>query len=157
MQLNLLLKFIDWTKRKLEHNFSDTKKVVYFREKELWWAALGKNIGYEVDGKHRLFERPVLILKKYSKDMCFICTLTTQIKNPLPWYQILVKTGKEYSAINISQGRTIARERLLRKISVITEKEFNCLSEKFVHQFEIKKRLAERDAELPAEAGCQIH
>jgi mRNA interferase MazF len=127
--------FIDWTKKKIKHHFDKDPRELYFREKEIWWAALGKNIGYEADGKHELFERPVLVLKKYSKDMCFILPLTTQIKNPLPWYQIAVTLEDKISAVNITQGRSISRKRLLRKAGVVHPEVFTAIVKKFISQF----------------------
>jgi hypothetical protein len=35
------------------------KKFFYFREKEIWWACLGANIGFEQNGKNENFERPI--------------------------------------------------------------------------------------------------
>jgi len=93
------------------------------------------NIGYEVDGKHELFERPVLILKKYSKDMCFVLPLTTQIKNPKPWYQVIVKIEEEINAVNISQGRVISSKRLLRKIIVLDTADYNAVINSFIKSF----------------------
>jgi len=126
--------FIEWTKRKIRHH-TEEEKDVYFREKEVWWAALGKNVGYEVDGKHELFERPVLIIKKYSKDMCFVLPFTTKIRKPIPWYQSITKINENPSAVNISQGRTISSNRLLRKEGVIDSDDFNVIIEKFVKHF----------------------
>src|SRR3972149_11433241 len=40
-----------------------------FQEREIWWCSLGCNIGYEQDGKHELFERPVLIVRKFNADL----------------------------------------------------------------------------------------
>ena len=66
--------FVEWTKRKIRHH-AENEKNVYFREKEVWWAALGKNVGFEVDGKHELFERPVLIVKKIFQRYMFCFTV----------------------------------------------------------------------------------
>ncbi len=63
-----LIKFIEWTKLKIRIQISE-EEPVYFREKEIWWASLGVNIGYEQDGKNRNFERPVLVLKKFNKNI----------------------------------------------------------------------------------------
>ena len=38
----------------------------FFHEKEVWWSALGVNIGVEMDGKNENFERPVLVLRKIN-------------------------------------------------------------------------------------------
>ena len=39
-----------------------------FSEREIWWCSIGANIGHEEDGKHRYFERPVIVLRKYNKN-----------------------------------------------------------------------------------------
>ena len=61
--------FGSWTKLKIRLHVSEDEPV-YFREKEIWWASLGANIGYEQDGKNDNFERPVLILKSLIKMFC---------------------------------------------------------------------------------------
>ncbi len=136
MDLNKIKqKFIDWTKLKVRHHIFDNEKEVYFREKEVWWAAIGKNVGYEVDGKQKLFERPVLILKKYNKDLCFILPLTSKVKEPLPWYQHVVIVEEKKSAVNITQGRSIGKERLLRRFGVVERLIFSEIINKFKKQF----------------------
>lgn len=132
----VLQQFVDWTKRKIRHHFDESKtKEIFFREKEIWWTALGKNIGYEMDGKHELFERPVLILKKYTKGMCFILPLTTQIKNPEEWYQYVIDLEGTLSAITLSQGKTISSKRLLRKIMTVDVATYNSVISQFCTQF----------------------
>jgi mRNA interferase MazF len=130
-------KFIDWTKKKVRHHIEEDVDK-YFREKEVWWAAMGKNIGYEIDGKNDLFERPVLILKGYSRDMCFVLPLTSKIKNPTPWYQHVVALENGDSAVIISQGKVLSSKRLLRKHDVIDTEDYNAIVEKFINQFEKK-------------------
>lgn len=88
-----------------------------------------------MDGKHELFERPVLILKKYSKDICFVLPLTSQVKDPPPWYQVVVSLEGKKSAVNITQGRTISKKRLLRKMEVVDAEAFSSIVKKFVGQF----------------------
>lgn len=127
--------FIDWTKNKIRYHLNNVYKTFYFREKEIWWAAMGQNIGFEVNGKHQLFERPVLIIKKYSEDVCFILPLSTKIKNPLPWYQIEVDVDGTPSVANITQGRTISSKRLLRKIVVVDKDVYKNIIKKFTEQF----------------------
>ena len=39
-----------WTQYKILLHHSE-KRVVYFYEREVWWAALGKNVGHEKDNK----------------------------------------------------------------------------------------------------------
>jgi hypothetical protein len=54
------------------NQWNDVKKrtqektiTAYFREREIYWANLGKNIDYEQNGKGKDFMRPLLIFRKY--------------------------------------------------------------------------------------------
>lgn len=130
--------FIEWTKKKIRHHINEEVGKKYFREKEIWWAAVGKNIGFEINGKNDLFERPVLILKVYSKDMCFILPLSSKIKEPVPWYQKVISLENGDSAVIINQGKIISSKRLLRKHDIISTEDYNKLVDAFVDQFEKK-------------------
>jgi hypothetical protein len=54
--------FFGWAKVKA--NLHHKRKINYFNEREVWWCAMGANIGHEQDGKGKLWTRPVLILRK---------------------------------------------------------------------------------------------
>lgn len=146
----ILQQFIDWTKRKIRHHFDESyEKNIFFREKEIWWAALGKNIGYEMDGKHEYFSRPVLVLKKYSGGMCFIVPLTTKVKGiDLP-YQYVFEVNGIKNAANLSQGRAISCRRLLYKIDGVNINVFNEIMEKFIALLINKKDTPERASSFP--------
>ena len=49
-------------KQKLEQQASPS---LYLKVREIWFTKMGKNIGFEEDGKEG-FLRPVLVLKKIS-------------------------------------------------------------------------------------------
>lgn len=123
--------FIEWTKKKIRLHVNDDREL-FFYEREICWAALGKNIGYEMDGKHELFERPVLIIKKYSKHTCFILPLTTRIKPHNPSYQYIFDWNKKQHAVNLSQGRTMSQKRLLRKMGKIDNNLYQKIIDSFV-------------------------
>jgi hypothetical protein len=59
--------FDHWNGIKKATDGADETTRLYFREGEVWWVRLGKNIGCETDGKSREFTRPVIILKKYNQ------------------------------------------------------------------------------------------
>jgi len=128
-------KFIEWTKKKVRHHIIKEVGKRYFREKEVWWAAMGKNIGFEINGKNDLFERPVLILQAYSKETCFILPLSSKIKDPLPWYQKAVSLKNGDSAVIIKQGRILSSKRLLRKHDIVSTEDYNRIIDAFVGQF----------------------
>ncbi|HJV33298.1 MAG TPA: hypothetical protein VJ694_04695, partial [Patescibacteria group bacterium] len=65
-----------WTKRKIQVHLHD--RVLYFEEREIWWSSLGENIGSEDNGKHDIFVRPVIILKKFSRALSLAIPVTTQ-------------------------------------------------------------------------------
>ena len=108
-----------WFILKKEIN-SHTKQSFYVNEGEIWWCAVGVNIGREIDGKNQLLERPVLILKKYPNSCYLVVPLTT---NPRvhPFAFPIILDGKECKAI-ISQIKVVSKERLLRLMVRMSEK-----------------------------------
>lgn len=149
----LLLLFGTWTKRKVRHHIDTTKDNLYFYEGQVWWAALGKNVGFEVDGKNEEFNRPVLILKKYSRYMCFVVPLTTKVKKDLPYYQYKFYVNGRENAANLTQGRTISTKRLLQKEAAISKKKFREIRAAFVELLttEIKKDTPQGGTEPPTD------
>lgn len=130
----IIEQFLNWTKRKIFHHLNEvSEKQVFYREKEIWWTALGQNIGYEINGKNELYERPVLILKKYNADTCFVLPFTTQIKHPVPWYQIFI--SPKLGAVNLTQGRTISSKRLLRRYEMLGGEKYEQILQSFIKQF----------------------
>jgi mRNA interferase MazF len=94
-----------------------------FREREIWWCALGVNIGSEQDGKNQLYERPVLVLKKINKELLLVAPLTSNlVKNE---FNIMTDSTGETSQILLSQIRSISSKRLLRRIGRIKNETFN--------------------------------
>ncbi len=131
-------KIIDWAKKKLRHNQKENQRDLYFHEGQIWWAALGQNIGLEINGKSEEFNRPVLIIRKYNQHACFVLPLTTQIKSPSVWYQVILKEDDAQikRAANISQGRIISTRRLLSKQCSVNAKELKRITRAFKEQFE---------------------
>ena len=104
--------------------------IPYFRIQQIWWCSLGDNIGFEQDGKNSNFERPVLILKKFSKDVLLIVPVTSSDKQGMYYYQFDYK-DKKYSVI-LSQIKLISSKRLLRKIRRIDDEDYKKIKKKFV-------------------------
>lgn len=55
-------KFDEWIE--LEEKLHDINHLRAIHEGEVWWCAMGENIGIEINGKNEVFSRPVLIFKK---------------------------------------------------------------------------------------------
>lgn len=86
-----------------------------YKEGEIWWCSIGKNIGFEEDGKNEWFERPILVLKKFSKDVFFGLPMTSTRKES-PYYYPYDLHETE-GAVILSQGKLLSTKRLLRKIA----------------------------------------
>lgn len=53
-----------WHAKKIALNNSVSQ--AYFYEREVWWVAIGQNVGDEEDGKGYNFARPVLICENLT-------------------------------------------------------------------------------------------
>ena len=112
--------FDSWNKeaKKLDKEiFND-----FVHEREIWWCALGVNIGSEQDGKNDSFERPVLIIRKMSPNLLLIAPLTSKITQDQN--RIYARTNGEDGQILLAHLRTISSKRLLRKVCRIKERTF---------------------------------
>jgi len=65
----------------------------FFLEGEVWWTALGVNIGHEIDGKNEFCERPVVILKKIDKIYCGHCRSRQTERSGEYFTRLLIKAG----------------------------------------------------------------
>ncbi len=120
--------FDSWNKEK---KHTDAKKLGYdffYHPREVWWCATGVNVGVETDGKHQNFERPVLIVRKFNKDMFWGIPLTTNEKVGEFYQKIRHDNGVSWVAL--SQLKTFSTKRLLRKIGRISEDEFRMIRDR---------------------------
>ncbi|MFZ2890038.1 type II toxin-antitoxin system PemK/MazF family toxin [Sulfuricurvum sp.] len=116
--------------------WNETKKAVHiktesahFREREIYVSTMGSNIGYEQDGKGEGFVRPILVLRKFSKQSFIGIPLTSSIKEDMFHYGFSFIKGKASYAI-LSQVRLFDAKRLERKIGTISEEDFEKLKNK---------------------------
>ncbi len=109
----------------LKKNFSKAKRV-YFDKGEIWFAAIGKNLGDEEDGKNQNFERPVLITRKFNNNIFLGIPLTSQDKEGKYYH----KLHSFNSTAILSQIRLFDAKRLLRKIGKLEHAELVILKKK---------------------------
>jgi mRNA-degrading endonuclease toxin of MazEF toxin-antitoxin module len=93
-----------------------------FNEREIWWCSLGVNLGSEENGKNELFERPVLVMKRFNMSTAIIIPLTTKHKEN-PYYHLIEHDGKTSSVI-LSQARLASVKRFHRIMTTISTYEF---------------------------------
>jgi len=126
----ILIWLAQWTKLKYKLQIRNDAPL-YFNKREIWWASLGANIGFEQNGKNENFERPVIILKAFNEHLLWALPLTSQVKEGKYYYKFIYE-GKP-SVVIISQFRAISSKRLLRKMGMVSKDAFG----------EIKKRVKE--------------
>ena len=102
---------------------------VLFHEREIWWCALGANIGFEQDGKNDTFERPVIIFRKFNNEIFWGFPITTKEQTGKFYYSY--NHGSKRFSIILSQMRLLDGKRLLRKILVLPKEYFEELDKTF--------------------------
>lgn len=120
--------FDSWNKNK---KIIDEKNIIIgVHEREIWWISLGLNVGIEIDGKHEEFKRPVLIIKKFNKDMVWILPITSKIKSPIFYAKFFINETSYFAAL--TQIKTVSTKRFIRKIAVISKDDFIRIKSKVV-------------------------
>ncbi len=119
--------YTDW--HCLKTQIESQQQLIRFHEREVWWISLGKNIGVELDGKNALFDRPVLIFRKFNHLMCWILPLTSKQRDDKFHCSFVLKHRIQYAVL--SQIRVISAKRLIRRIGRISHSDFLKISLSF--------------------------
>ena len=112
--------FVSWIKVKISTHVLE--RQVLFNEGEIWWVSIGQNVGVESNGKNKKFERPVLVLKKFSKNSFWGISISS-VKKEGTYYHSLILSNVFYS-FNLSQLRVLSSKRLLRRMTRVPQEEF---------------------------------
>ncbi len=95
----------------------------FFHEREVWWCSIGVNVGSEQDGTGLNYDRPVVVIRGFNKDLFFGVALTGKKKSGKFYFPLGQIEGREASAV-LSQVRLIDARRLVRKSCTLDEKRF---------------------------------
>jgi len=120
-------KFDNWNEVKKQ--IDNKTKISIPKEREVYWACIGENIGFEQNGKSELFTRPVLVFKRFNKNIFFGVPLSTQIKDGNFFFTFTL--NGELSNALLVQGKLFDIRRLEKKIGMISKDDFNQLKLKF--------------------------
>ncbi len=132
--------FDEWNVEKKQIHFSKPSPI--FHEKEIWWCAIGINIGYEEDGKNRLFERPVLVVKKFNKHVAWVVPVTTKAHFDVFHYQLRV--SKNF--LIIPQMKLVSSKRFIRFVEKISDDEMLTIFEVFKSFYTLKPISTQSDS-----------
>lgn len=116
----------------IKKKISEENKKRNFKEREIFNAKVGKNLGYEQNGVGNQFIRPILIVKKFSNSSFYAIPLSTTEKRNQYYFEFEFIKDKKSVAI-LSQMRNLDAKRLLNKIGMISQDDFE----------ELKKQLKE--------------
>jgi mRNA-degrading endonuclease toxin of MazEF toxin-antitoxin module len=100
------------------------------RVREIVFAKMGVNIGFESDGKKE-FLRPVIILKKIGS-LYWVVPLTSKLKENIFHHTLKSVEFEEIenSVVMLSQGRIVDKKRFTQKIGEISWKEYHEIQKK---------------------------
>lgn len=115
--------FDEWNGLKKAVNEKTGKR---YGERDIWWCSLGVNVGFEQDGTGKSFERPVVVLRGFSKMVCLVVPLTTSTKANKYHFPLGEIDGKVAAAIT-SQVRLVDTRRFIDKIGMLETVKFEAL------------------------------
>lgn len=123
--------FDDWNKVKKITN--QNKRNLGIKTREIFWAKIGLNIGSEEYGKDKNFARPVIIVRKLTSDLFIGIPLTSTLKNNDYFHSfkyINKQNGEILNSAMILQLRVFSKKRLMNKIGIINNKDFEIIIKK---------------------------
>ncbi len=121
----------NWNEIKITIEYENI--IVGFKERDIFYMNMGKNIGFEQDGKGENFVRPVVIIKGFNKNMFFGIPLSTKMKEGKFYYKFRFQKKDELveNIALLSQMRLFSTKRLLNKIGVISKEDFIKMKNEF--------------------------
>jgi mRNA interferase MazF len=102
-------------------------------EGDLWWCAIGENVGIEVNGKSKDFTRPVVVVKKFGR-LGFLGIPTTTREKIGSWYVSFIHKGIKEVAV-LSQARLFSYKRLHSKMGTLDGSDFQKIKEAYIRLF----------------------
>ncbi len=123
--------FDEWMDlKKSLHNMNRLRLV---HEGEIWWCAMGENVGIEINGKHKVYSRPVLVFKKLSRFGFMGIPLTSQFHEG-NWYAPFVFQDKREIAA-LAQARVLSVARLYKRMGTMSDSDFKLIKSAFARLY----------------------
>jgi mRNA interferase MazF len=128
----MIKRFLEWIGLKEKLNNNDHKPPL-FKEGEIWWCAIGENVGVEVNGKGKQFSRPVYIYKKLSANGFLGIPLSTALKVGT-WYSEITFQERKILA-NLAQCRVFSYLRMYEKMGTLDETDILKIKNEFLRLY----------------------
>ena len=120
--------FDSWNIHKKEIDSTDNKKT--FHEREIWFIKIGENIGFEQNGKGTEFLRPVIVYKKFSKNVFLGIPLTKTNRAGKFYSEFEFKDQRSFAIL--SQIRLFDSKRLAYVMGRMSGGDYKKLKEKLI-------------------------
>lgn len=120
-------RFGDWVE--LKEDLHNVGRVPAVKDGEVWWCAMGENVGVEINGKSSTFARPVLIFKRLSRYGFMGVPLTSQAHEG-SWYVPFVFQEKDQIAV-LAQARVMSVSRLYRRMGTLPNSDLELIKDGF--------------------------
>ena len=116
-------RFDDWNvqKKKIDADIG----LADFHEREIWWCAIGVNVGSEQHSESGDFGRPVLVVKKFTRTVFWGIPFTTKVRDID--FRFRFNLEEVENDLLLLQMRAFDRKRLLRKIGFMPKNDFRRL------------------------------
>lgn len=132
--------FDNWNLKKKSLEGRDKKFL--FNESEVWWCSVGLNVSVESCGKGAEFQRPVLVLKKLSKNSSIGIPLSTQEKTGTWFTDISIHNEKRFALLY--QVRMFSTNRFQRRLATLDSTDFIRVKEKLSQLLELSNHHQDR-------------
>lgn len=115
-------------RNKIKQQTHKNKSKIFFKERDIFYIKMWKNIRFEQNWKWIQFSRPVIIIKKFNNEVFRWVALSTKDKSWKYYFSFNLKNIKQYAIL--SQLRLYDKNRILKKIWMINQEDFNLLKQK---------------------------
>jgi mRNA-degrading endonuclease toxin of MazEF toxin-antitoxin module len=123
-------KYKGWFLLKNKINANSSRKN--FREGEIWMVHLGFNIGDEQNGRGPNFIRPILVLRKYNKNIFMAIPIVGRYKEGY-YYLNYINKRSSINCVVFSQMRVLDTKRLVYRKQKLNSNLFKEIKKKARH------------------------
>ena len=105
------------------------KNFIYFSVRDIVFISIGQNIGFEQYGKGDDFLRPVVVVKKFNKNLFLGIPLSSKLKEG--YYFHTIHFRDRINTALLLQSKTFDSKRIKYRLARLSHNEFNKLLERF--------------------------
>lgn len=125
-------RYDEWNEVKKE--VQTNKRKLGLKPRDIFWAKIGENVGYEQNGKGKNFARPVIVIRKLTKDLFIGIPTTTTIRDDGDYFYKFNYLDKNKKKLEVSalilQMKVFSIKRIMNKIGMIDKENFEVILNK---------------------------